>query len=311
MSSEEKIPNINSIEEKQDIARQIQITNPIQNLPQNTQINDINPNALPLDVTKDLAQYSKIFVTKEYDYFKVVHFFENYLHDYKVFGELPDGDKKLLFTVSKHFECKLCCDNCIMTCCCCSYVFCNSIIFQFDYKRNGKPFFTQGLNLQSGCYCCQCYCCSCCSCCTRSSYLRLRENIYPNNPDANVGIYKGVTKATTCCIVPELTANYIKNDDSNGPGIRAKCWDVIRKRCLKCCCGLDCDFTIDIEDANGNKNGDIKIYSGCFSKKTEEHCFCYLPRPYYEINMPVMATSEQKFQIIADLVHFDFINGSL
>ena len=60
MSSEEKIPNINSIEEKQDIARQIQITNPIQNLPQNTQINDINPNALPLDVTKDLAQYSKI-----------------------------------------------------------------------------------------------------------------------------------------------------------------------------------------------------------------------------------------------------------
>ena len=234
MISEEKIPNINSIEEKQDIARQIQITNPIQNLPQNTQINDINPNALPLDVTKDLAQYSKIFVTKEYDYFKVVHFFENYLHDYKVFGELPDGDKKLLFTVSKHFECKLCCDNCIMTCCCCSYVFCNSIIFQFDYKRNGKPFFTQGLNLQSGCYCCQCYCCSCCSCCTRSSYLRLRENIDPNNPDANVGIYKGVTKVTTCCIVPELTANYIKNDDSNGPGIRAKCWDVIRKRCLKC-----------------------------------------------------------------------------
>ena len=76
--------------------------------PQSTNVAMYDPrsNILPLDVTKELAQYQRIFVTKEFDYFKIVHRCEDYLHDYKVFGELPDGDKKLLFTVSRHFECK-------------------------------------------------------------------------------------------------------------------------------------------------------------------------------------------------------------
>ena len=65
----------------------------------NAAIYDQKPNSiLPLDVTRDLTQYSRFFVTKEFDYFKIVHKCEDYLHDYKVFGELPDEDKKLLFT---------------------------------------------------------------------------------------------------------------------------------------------------------------------------------------------------------------------
>ena len=279
----------------------------------NAAMYDQKPNSiLPLDVTRDLTQYSRFFVTKEFDYFKIVHKCEDYLHDYKVFGELPDEDKKLLFTVSQHFECKCCWDNCIVSfCCCCSYVCCNSIIFQLDYKRNGKPFYTQGLNLQKGFYCCQCYCPSCCSCCTRSSYLNLRENIQPDNPDFNAGVFKGTTKASTNCFVAEYTANYINGDDSSGPGLRAKCCDVYKKRCLKCCCGLEFDFEIDIVDAKGNKIGNVMMYSGCYSEKVKNYGFCYTPRPYYEINLIQKITSEQKFQIIADLIHFDVTNGTL
>ena len=58
MSSEDKIPNINSIEEKQDIARQIQITNPIQNLPQNTQINDIKEELVMGDASVGIQHYA-------------------------------------------------------------------------------------------------------------------------------------------------------------------------------------------------------------------------------------------------------------
>jgi len=136
-------------------------------------------------------------------------------------------------------------------------------------------------------------------------------NNQPNNPDFNYGTYKGTTRVTTNCCVPEYTANYINADKSNGPGIRAKCCDVCKKRCLSCCCGLECDFEMDIEDGNGNKSGNIMIYTGCYSEKVKDRGICYAPRPYYEINLPSLATSEQKFQIVADLIHFDLTNGAL
>ena len=41
--------------------------------------NTVNSLELPLDVSKELAQYSKIFVSKEIDFFRVVHCFENLL----------------------------------------------------------------------------------------------------------------------------------------------------------------------------------------------------------------------------------------
>ena len=53
------------------------------------------------------------------------------------------------------------------------------------------------------------------------------------------------------------------------------------------------------------------IYTGCYSEKVKDFGICYAPRPYYEINLPSLATSEQKFQIVADLIHFDLTNGAL
>ncbi len=60
-----------------------------------------------------------------------------------------------------------------------------------------------------------------------------------------------------------------------------------------------------IEDSRGVKTGSVKIYAGCCSRKVEGKC-CFSPRePYYEVNLPPNATSEQKFQIVADVIHLD------
>ena len=48
-----------------------------------------------------------------------------------------------------------------------------------------------------------------------------------------------------------------------------------------------------------------------YYEKVKDFGICYSPRPYYEINLPSLATSEQKFQIVADLIHFDLTNGAL
>ena len=73
-----------------------------------------------------------------------------------------------------------------------------------DYRRNGAPFYTQGINIQKGCYCCKCSCCDCCKCCCCDccppSILFLRENIDPESRDFNVGVKKGTTEVqNTCC----------------------------------------------------------------------------------------------------------------
>ena len=65
---------------------------------------------------------------------------------------------------------------------------------------------------------------------------------------------------------------------------------------------------MDIENESGLKTGSIMIYSGCYSQKTEGKT-CYCPFAYYDITMPPGATFEQKFQIIADLIHFDVFNN--
>ena len=71
---------------------------------------------LPFDVTRDLNQFNKIFVRKAFNPFRAACCFER-LADYEIFGELPDGDKKLLFTCQQHFECCNCCDSCFINCC--------------------------------------------------------------------------------------------------------------------------------------------------------------------------------------------------
>ena len=59
---------------------------------------------LPFDVSKDLEQFSKLFVSSEFDSFRNIHCLEKCYpsFDFVIYGELPDGDKKLLFTCTKH-----------------------------------------------------------------------------------------------------------------------------------------------------------------------------------------------------------------
>ena len=111
-----------------------------------------------------------------------------------------------------------------------------------------------------------------------------------------------------CC--NDRTSTYYTENNLNGYGIRATCPEVYKRKILRICCDLTSDFEIEIEDERGNKCGNIMFYSGLFSKLVEGKC-CYMPKPYFEINMPQNASSIQKFQIIADAVHFDYINNVL
>lgn len=287
----------------------------LKNNPQFNQPMPLNPTyalniTLPLDVKSDLNQFSKITIVRQYNLYRTFHCMERFFRDYQVHGELPDGDKKILFTVNRHFECCKCCQQCVIPCYCCDYVCCDSIIFQLDYKRNEAPFYTQGINLQKGCYCCQCKSCLYCFLCLCNSKLWLRENIDPDSRDFNVGVQKGMTELPkTClfcqCCCHDRVAEYTTQEGLKGPTIRAKCCDIVKHQCLySCCYGCTYDFEMDIENESGLKTGSIMVYSGCYSKKTEGKT-CHCPANYYEIIMPQGATSEQKFQIIADLIHFD------
>jgi len=271
--------------------------------------------SLPLNVATDLHMFNRISIVRQLDFFKIFHCLERMLPSYVVYGEMPDGDKKILFTVQQHFQCCKCCDQCILTCVCAEYVCCDQIIFQMDYKRNNAPFYTQGYNLQKGCYFCKCYCCICCP----DSILYLRENIDPDSKDFNVGVQKGSTvvdKPACCACLRDKTAHYDTPEGIRASAIRAKCCDICKQQCLGCCtacfqrcgfcCDCTCDFEIDIEDGNSMKTGTIYLYSGCCSKQSEGRC-CYLPSTFYDIIMPPGSTSEQKFQIIAQTIHFDLV----
>ena len=64
-----------------------------------------NPIAdLQFVVWKDLEQFSKIFVSSEFDSFRNIHCLEKWYPSfyYVIYRELPDGDKNLLFTCTKY-----------------------------------------------------------------------------------------------------------------------------------------------------------------------------------------------------------------
>ena len=271
---------------------------------------------LPFDVTQELQKYSRIFVAKEFDPFRIVHCCESVNRDYLIIGEEQDGDKKLLFTSHIHFECCNCCEQCIIGFFFCGYACCDSIVFQLDYRKNGQPFYTQGFNIYKGCHCCDmCIICNCSMIPCVGKKLFLRENINPDSPDIKVGIPKGKTK-TNCCCSCDKYIDYFTENKIKSQTVRAECCDICTHSCFAtfCCicnrCIRGCDFEMSIEDENGTKTGNVMIYSGCCSKKVEGKC-CYMPRAYFEANMPPNATSEQKFQIIADIIHLDLSNNIL
>ena len=263
------------------------------------------------DVDTELAPFTKMYISKENDPFRIIHCFEVLNSDYQIFGELPDKSKKLLFTVREHFECECCeCDDWGVDCCCFTIICCDKILYQLDYKKNNQDFYTQGTYQKKGYYVCQgceCNCCACCRC--PYSALYLRENTDHDDPDFDKGVKKGKTLASLCKC-SDATANYITQEGNNGYAVRATCPDVWKRKLLRYCCGLTNDFEIGIEDERGNKSGKILFYSGCCSELVKDKC-CYLPKPFFEIFMPPNASSTQKFQIIADAIHFDVINNLL
>lgn len=273
---------------------------------------DQGTTSLPFDVSNELSQYSKLYISDEYDIFRNIHCFEKLFGiEYKIYGELPDGDKKVLFTCHSHFECCKCCQGCAIGTICCYYECCDSIVYQLDYKRNGAPFYTQGLNIKKGCYFCNCDCCYCCDCCCcPPGVLYLRENIDPDSPNFDVGKKKGKTKAYACCCFccscccPNK-AEYYTQENVKDQTVNATCGELCRHCFLsQFFCG-GADLEMHIEDSRGVKTGSVKIYAGCCSRKVEGKT-CYCPRqPYYEVNLPPNATSEQKFQIVADVIHLD------
>ena len=155
---------------------------------------------------KDLDQFSKIFVSSEFDSFRNINCLEKCYPSfyYVIYGELPDGDKKLLFTCTKHNQFCKCYDTCSIPFWCWEYFCCYSIIFQMDYRRNNKTFYSQGINIKKGCTLGRYFCCSlffrcCCSC--SPNVLYLRENTEQNKPDFNIWKKKGATYGIeySCC----------------------------------------------------------------------------------------------------------------
>lgn len=271
------------------------------------------PVSLPFDVETDLQKYSRIFITKEFDPFRIVHSCEAPFRDYKVYGETKDGDKKVLFTSVYHYECCNCCEQCIIGELWCGYACCDTIESQMDYMRNGEPFYTQGEYITKGCHCCDMFLlCKSLNLCFCSQALILRENVDPDSPNVNIGRRKGKTQLNSCCSCDKY-AQYYNENNLKGHRVRADCCDICKNNmvnscCVCCsCCVQGCDFEMSIENERGVKTGNVRIFAGCCSEKTEGKC-CYLPRPYFEVNMPPDATSEQKFHIIADIIHLDLAN---
>ena len=269
------------------------------------------PMKLPFDVSNELSNYNRAFITRNADYFRTFHCCELPMFDYNVFGELPDGHKVLLFTVRFHFKCCDCCNDCSIYCCLGEYVCCDKIIFQLDYRVNNKNFYTQGLNLQKGCYCCKCQCFNCCNClgcCNSYRILYLRENLDPDNPDFNVGIKKGSTLDNIRCCCCDKVVKYISQEGIEGHTLRLDCCEICKRSCpCTASCSRCYDLEIAIDNPSGQKVGNIFIPNGCCSTKVE-NC-CYYPANHFEINFPKDATSLEKFQIIAEVVHFNLSTG--
>lgn len=256
------------------------------------------PKSIPFDVSSELNDYSKIYISREYDVFRNYHCCECY-KDFKVYGELPDGDKKTLFVVKHHFECCPMCKGCMVYFpFCCSYSVCSDkIMFQLDYRRNNLNFYTQGINIKKGCYCCDCCCKYCCS-----VRLFLRENIDPDSPDFDVGKKKGETKGNIRSVIcQDQIITYIDENGIQGHSLRLPACEICKYTC--CCCCICRDYEITIETPTGLKAGNIFIPNGCCSQNVES-C-CYRPYRYFEINFPVNISSLEKFKIITEAIHFN------
>ena len=271
---------------------------------------NMGANILPFIVSQELNQYKKVYISRQFDFFRNFQCCE-LAPDYVIYGEMPDGDKKILFTCRQNYKCcECCCSQCIISCLFCEYICCDKIIFQMDYKRNNANFYTQGINMKKGCYCCKCYClaglCCCCPCCINKNILHLRENVDPDNPDPTIGSGQGTTEGVSCCsCIRDKTVSYNTQEGFKGPLVRLGCCVACKDSCF---CQWS-DIEIDIEDGEGKKtDGSILVPNGCCSQRGT--C-CFRPIRHFEITFPQNSSSIEKFQIIADTIHLDLDTGIL
>ena len=271
---------------------------------------------LPFDVSTDLNQFKQIYISRQFDIKRVVCCCNHFGPDFLVWGELPDGDRKIIFTIHNYYEfCKWLQSCRINFCLCGHYYCCDTILYQLNYQRNGKPFYSQGVNVKNGCYCCKCEDCFFNSFCCCSSILNMKENLDHNSRIYENGMPKGTTEVRNiccCCCCVDKTSTYNTQLGPKGQTVRGPCCKYCKFCCsdaffcTQYCC--NCDFEMDIEDEQGQKTGNIMIYKGVYSKKSEGYC-CTLPLRYMELNLPTNASSEQKFQIIADAIHMTVAFG--
>lgn len=263
---------------------------------QNMVIQMGSPSSLPFDVENDLNGFNKVYIAKQFNLFRTFHCCEFLGGDYIVYGLLPDGDKKILFTSKKHYKCCDICNDFVINCCFCQYVCCDKILFQMDYQRNNLNFYTQGINLVKGCFFCDCrFCCL-------GSILMLRENISPDNPDIHVGKQKGQTVKQGCLFCQDRVIKYFDEKGVEGHTLRLKAFDVFLNS-IPCSCTRCQDIEISIENATGVKTGKIYVPNGCCSSKVED--ICHIPGAYFEVIFPPNISSAEKFQIIAEAIHFN------
>lgn len=57
--------------------------------------------SLALDAKNDWNNYSKIYITKQFDPFRIGHCFEAPNRYYIIYGVTQEGDKKILFNAIK------------------------------------------------------------------------------------------------------------------------------------------------------------------------------------------------------------------
>lgn len=275
----------------------------------NTRLQETKNLNLPFDISNELNQYNKVYITKEDDRFRNFHYFDLWWYDYKIYGELPDGDKKVLFTVKKNFECCRHFTQCIFPFVFCDLVHRDKIIYQLDYTRNGTPFYTQGFNVKKGLYYCKClYCTNLFYGCCCPLRLNLRENLEPDNPNFDFGIKRGMTTGISDCFscCKDKVVTYINEDGSRGQSLRFHCSDS----CLFTICPWFIkELEIYIENSKGETIGIVNVANGCLSKRAPGLCMC--PKNYIDLTFPVGLSSTEKFKLIATFVHFDLENGIL
>ena len=291
------------------------------------------------NIYKDLNNIEIVYISREVDIFRIYHSYDCLPYAFKIY-HIENESVNVLFTVNENFILGKCCQDVYCNSLCSFFFFtylCNKLIyFQLNYTKNGKPFLTQGINYEEGCYCCLLP--LGCKLCNVLNTLHLRINKNPDNPSKNIGINIGKTvgkkgccmqKNCTCCyccfynveIYDEnnnlrwsigLKKKYLKGEN------KCKCFGCDCGCCFSCCGECYSDFILGIFNKYGKIAGKVIIPYGCCSRKLEKNCCCKCccggccsiekTFSYYQIEFPKNISSLDKFYIINGVIMYELIS---